>query len=56
MRALRTILGLLILCSTLAGCIVYSDGPSYPPPYRGYYSYGYSGPGYYRPYHCYRCW
>jgi hypothetical protein len=58
MRALPTILSLLILGGTLAGCIVYDDGPYYRP-YRGYYggpSYGYYGPGYYRPYRCYRCW
>jgi hypothetical protein len=57
MRALRTVLSLLILGGTLAGCIVYDSGPYYRP-YGGYYAepgYGYyGGPGYYH--RCYHCW
>jgi hypothetical protein len=53
MRALRTVLSLLILGGTLAGCIIYDEGPRYRP-------YGYYAPpsyGYYGYYHrCYRCW
>jgi hypothetical protein len=58
MGAVRTVLGLLILGGTLAGCIIYNDGPSYRP-YRGYYgppSYGYNYDPSYRPNRCYNCW
>jgi hypothetical protein len=54
MRALRTVLSLLILGGTLAGCIIYDEGPRYRP-YREYY--GPPSYGYYGYYHrCYHCW